>query len=63
MAETAVLPKSTKDIWPLVILVVVFLVAMWIVSKAKSQTITLKDNGDGTMEGVVTDTWFQRKAV
>ena len=51
---------NTKNIWPFVVLVVVFLIAMWIVGKARKQTVTLKDNGDGTMSGTITEGWFQK---
>jgi len=52
-------PKlSTKNIWPMVALVVVFLIALWVAGRARTQEVILEDMPDGKMKGTIKDSWF-----
>ena len=48
----------TKSLWPMMIMVVIFLVALWIASKARRQEITLSEQPDGTYKGTISEGWF-----
>lgn len=53
--------KSKGIVWPIIFLVVVFLIALYISSKARTTTVNLEEQPDGSFRGTLTDSWSIRR--